>query len=93
MTDEDKLRFKLALAKDMQKVELRGVIRKWVPNKNFGFIETKDGDYYFKEQDIVSGSSKSIKVKNKVTFEAFISPSNDECDSNICPEAKSVVLV
>ena len=93
IVDERNDRCYIALAKDMQKVELRGVIRKWVPNKNFGFIETKDGDYYFKEQDIVSGSSKGIKVKNKVTFEAFISPSNDECDSNICPEAKSVVLV
>jgi cold shock CspA family protein len=64
----------------MKKIELKGVIRKWVFNKKFGFIETKDGDYYFKEQDIVSDSSKGIKVRNKVTFEAHISPSNDECD-------------
>ena len=90
IVDERNDRCYIALATDLKKVELKGVIRKWVPNKKFGFIETNDGDYYFKEQDIVSG--KGVKVKSKVTFEAFVTSINDDSDSSICPEAKSVVL-
>ena len=48
---------------------LHGKVRKWEPKQRFGFIKTKDGDYYFNARELQS-SERDIKEGITVTFNA-----------------------
>ena len=48
---------------------LSGKVRKWEPKKRFGFIKTKDGDYYFNARELQS-SERDIREGITVTFNA-----------------------
>jgi len=46
---------------------LSGKVRKWEPKKRFGFIKSKDGDYYFNARELQS-SVRDIREGITVTF-------------------------
>ncbi|MEW6996241.1 NYN domain-containing protein [Colwelliaceae bacterium BS250] len=94
IVEEKSDRCYITLACDSKKIQLTGVVRKWVVDNKFGFIETKDGDYYFKEQDIKNVTNQQIKVKDKVTFLAPITSLADNgTDTDACPKAESVKII
>ena len=90
IVDERSDRCFITLKCDAKKIELKGVVRKWVSDKKFGFIETKDGDFYFKEKDVQASNNREIKVKDNVIFHAPESLTDQNIDSTACPQATFV---
>lgn len=94
IVDERSDRCYITLQCDAKKVELTGVIRKWDVDRKFGFIETQDGDFYFKEQNIKKEFVQQIKVKDKVKFLAPVTSLVDnDTGSDVCPKAESVEII
>ncbi|MEM5552575.1 NYN domain-containing protein [Pseudoalteromonas neustonica] len=84
----------ITLNSKIKMIELKGNIRKWVPKQKFGFIETEDGDFYFKEQDVDNINKKSISVNSNVIFSALsLSEIEGNIDSSECPKAKNIRII
>jgi len=68
-----------------------GKVRKWEPKKRFGFIKSKDGDYYFNARELQS-SERDIREGITVTFNAAnVSDAKLKKDSE-SPSAFNVVV-
>ncbi|SQD76709.1 NYN domain-containing protein [Moritella yayanosii] len=68
-----------------------GKVRKWDPKKRFGFIKSKDGDYYFNAQELQS-SVRDIREGITVIFNAVnVSEVRVQKDS-ASPSAFNVVI-
>jgi cold shock CspA family protein len=72
---------------------VRGKIRKWLDKKNSGFIETSDGDFYFKLEDI-NGSNKFVQQGLNVSFNVLKNElTNDSGTDNNCPRVSNVNIL
>ena len=93
IVDERSDRCYITLKCDVKKVELTGVVRKWITDKKFGFIKSQEGDFYFKEEDLKKPNQK-IKVKDKVTFivpKASLEDKNSDLED--CPQAELIEII
>ena len=72
-------------------VTFTGKVRKWIDEKKCGFIETEDGDFYFKAKDVENHNGACIKVGAKVTFSVSNKSMPSELlEKDACPKAQKV---